>query len=245
MSSESSRKIDAQTEFRLKSLCEDVFKEIADIDANELEENMVFGCLLPEELRTLKKSRIRFITGNFSKFLIALMKTKELRKACLNAIDNEKDLLDDFLSGSKEEYAVRRADTAAELPWEFIGTDTFTVDLSVYDEKTWNSFVSEINNSFGNLDEYGRTLYEKTKLVFIEDPVRVSDLGYIAGNFMLVMLAMSENDQFYAEIVNIMKFVDKVMTECWAHVAEQMDWPEYDDYFDDEPDWSGEENEKP
>jgi hypothetical protein len=55
---------------------------------------------------------------------------------------------------------------------------------------------------------------------------------------MLVMLAMSENDQFYAEIVNIMKFVNKVMTECWANVAQQLDWPEYDDYFDDEPGWT-------
>ncbi|MBO4680711.1 MAG: hypothetical protein J5623_02280 [Clostridiales bacterium] len=238
MSSEANKKPDVRAEARLKSLYEKVFNEIADIDAGEFEENLVLGCLLPEELRALKESRIRYVTGNLAKFLIALMKTKELRKACLNAIENEKDLLDDYLFGSKNEYEAYRADTAAELPWEFKGTETFTVDLSVYDEEAWDRIASEINGSFESLDEYGKTLYEKTSLAFAEDHAKVSDMGYIAGNFMLVMLAMSDNDQFYAEIVNIMKFVNKVMTECWANVAQQLDWPEYDDYFDDEPGWT-------
>ena len=238
MSSEANKKPDIRAEARLKSLYEKVFNEIADIDAGEFEENLVLGCLLPEELRALKESRIRYITANFSKLLIALMKTKELRKAFLNAIENEKELLDEYLFGSKDDYETCRADTAAELPWEFKGKETFTVDLSIYDEEAWNRIASEINGSFESLDDYGKTLYEKTSLAFAEDHAKASDLGYIAGNFMLVMLAMSENDQFYAEIVNIMKFVNKVMTECWANVAQQLDWPEYDDYFDDEPGWT-------
>ncbi|MBO4450064.1 MAG: hypothetical protein J5777_05730 [Clostridiales bacterium] len=236
MSSESYIKPDAKAQAELMSLYEEVFKGIADIDADVLKENLLLGCMLPEEMRTLKENRIRYITGNFSKLMISLMKTKELRKAFLNAIENERELLDEYLSGSEDVFETSRADTAAELPWEFKGSDTFTVDLSIYDEETWNSIVSEINNSYESLDDYGRTLYEKTVLAFAEDPARVSDLGYIAGNFMLAMIAMSENDQFYAELVNIMKFVNKVMTECWANVAEQLDWPEYDDYFDDEPD---------
>ena len=88
-------------EARLRSLFDKVFNEIADIDAEEFQENVSLSCLLPEELRTLKESRIRNITENFSKFLIALMKTKELRKACLNAIDNEKELLELFRKGLK------------------------------------------------------------------------------------------------------------------------------------------------
>jgi len=180
---------------------------------------------------------------NFSKFLIALMKTKELRKACLNAIDNEKELLEEYLfeSKDKEEYETRRADMAAELPWEFKGTDVFTVDLSSYDEKAWDRIVSEINNSFESLDDYGKSLYEKTSAAFAEDNSRLSDMGYIAGNFMIVMLAMSENDQFYAEILNIMKYVNKVMAECWTEVGQQLEWPQYVDYFDDEPEWPDEE----
>ena len=66
-------------------------------------------------------------------------------------------------------------------------------------------------------------------------------MGYIAGNFMIVMLAMSENDQFYAEILNIMKYVNKVMAECWTEVGQQLEWPQYVDYFDDEPEWPDEE----
>ena len=243
MSSEANKKPDVRAEARLKSLLDRFLTNVADIDADEFEENLMLGCLLPEELRTLKESRIRYVTGNFAKFLIALMKTKELRKACLNAIDNEKELLDDYLfeSKSKDEYEARRADMKAELPWELDGKDTFTVDLSIYDEDVWDRIASEINNSYESLDDYGKTLYEKTGLAFAESNARASELGYIAGNFMLVMLAMSENDQFYAEIVNIMKFVNKVMTECWAHVSQQLDWPEYVDYFDDEPEWPDEE----
>jgi len=118
------------------------------------------------------------------------------------------------------------------------------VDLSVYDEEAWDNIVSEINNSYEVLDDYGKTLYEKTSLAYAEDPTRLSDMGYIAGNFMYALSAMSENDQFYAEIVNIMSFVNKVMTECWAHVAQQLDWPEYVDYFDDEPEWPDDEEGK-
>ena len=244
MSSESYIKPDVMAEARLKGLYEKVFGDIADIDAQVLEENMALGCMLPERLRSLKESRVRYVTGNFAKFLIAVMKTKELRKACLNAIENEKELLDDYLFGSKNEYETYRADTAAELPWEFKGSGTFTVDLSVYDEETWDNIVSEINNSYEVLDDYGKTLYEKTSLAYAEDPTRVSDMGFIAGNFMYALSAMSENDQFYAEIVNIMSFVNKVMTECWAHVAQQLDWPEYVDYFDDEPEWPDDEEGK-
>ena len=244
MSSEANKKPDVMAEARLRSLFDKVFNEIADIDAEEFQENVSLSCLLPEELRTLKESRIRNITVNFSKFLIALMKTKELRKACLNAIDNEKELLEEYLfeSKDKEEYETRRADMAAELPWEFKGTDVFTVDLSSYDEKAWDRIVSEINNSFESLDDYGKSLYEMTSTAFAEDNSRLSDMGYIAGNFMIVMLAMSENDQFYAEILNIMKYVNKVMAECWTEVGQQLEWPQYVDYFDDEPEWPDEES---
>ena len=232
---------DIWAKVKLTSLYEEVFKDIADIDEAVLDENLNLGCTLPEELRTLKESRFRYITVNFSKFMIALMKTEELRKSFLDAIENEKQLLDSYLSGSTDEYEAGRTATAAELPWEFSGTETLTVDLIDLDEDIWDSIVSEINNSYDSLDDYGKDLYEKTKLAFTEDPSRISELGYIAGNFMLVLTAMSQNDQFYMEIVNIMKFVNKVMAECWTDVAQQLEWPEYEDYFDDEPEWPDEE----
>ena len=232
---------DIWAKVKLTSLYEEVFKDIADIDEAVLDENLNLGCTLPEELRTLKESRFRYITGNFSKFMIALMKTEELRKSFLDAIENEKQLLDSYLSGSTDEYEAGRTATAAELPWEFSGTETITVDLIDLDEDIWDSIVSEINNSYDSLDDYGKDLYEKTKLAFTEDPSRISDLGYIAGNFMLVLTAMSQNDQFYMEIVHIMSFVNKVMAECWTDVAQQLEWPEYEDYFDDEPEWPDEE----
>ena len=232
---------DIWAKVKLTSLYEEVFKDIADIDEAVLDENLNLGCTLPEELRTLKESRFRYITVNFSKFMIALMKTEELRKSFLDAIENEKQLLDSYLSGSTDEYEAGRTATAAELPWEFSGTETITVDLIDLDEDIWDSIVSEINNSYDSLDDYGKDLYEKTKLAFTEDPSRISELGYIAGNFMLALTAMSQNDKFYMEIVHIMSFVNKVMAECWTDVAQQLEWPEYEDYFDDEPEWPDEE----
>ena len=70
MSSEANKKPDVMAEARLRSLFDKVFNEIADIDAEEFQENVSLSCLLPEELRTLKESRIRNITVNFSKFQI-------------------------------------------------------------------------------------------------------------------------------------------------------------------------------